>query len=365
MQKRLAIIWLSVLLAACAGKESAQFVPPQFLETDVEVEGSNATFSCLLSSDRVESCGILLDGVRWEGTMAGKQLTATVKGLEMGHRYTWKAFVQAGNQVVQSEERSFEADNGNVPIPDPVFKKYLVNLYDMDQDGGLSREEASYIVSVSICTDQVYSVKGIEFMSNLEGLFIAGSAPNMGKLSELDIRDNPRLKDVFCIHNRIAAIDLSRNPQLKTISCWGNCLKELDVSHNPVLREIACAQNFMTDLDVSRNPYLEELHFNDTFVSSIDISQNPRLKKISCWNTLLTQLDVKNNPQLESLECWDLAIISLDVSANPKLTLFDCSPSSSLEVVYVAKGQIIPGVTENRTGEYVPDHCVIVEKSVE
>lgn len=365
MQKRLAIIWMSALLVACAGKESVQFAAPEFVRTDVEVSGAKAAFTCILSSGRFDSCGILLDGKLLEGKIDGSRFTAEAGGLEMSRTYSWSAFVKAGSSEVVSGESHFEVTDGMIPIPDPVFKKYLVELYDIDQDGGISREEASFIVTVNVCTDQVYSVKGIEFMPNLVGLFIAGSAPNMGKLAELDIRENPRLKDVFCINNRIAAIDLSQNPLLKTIFCWENCLKELDVSHNSVLREIACAQNFITHLDVSRNPYLEELHFNDTFVSSIDVSQNPRLKKISCWNTLLTQLDVKNNPQLESLECWDLDIVSLDVSANPKLTLFDCSPSSTLEVVYVARGQVIPGVTENRTGEYIPDHCAIVEKSVE
>ena len=58
---------------------------------------------------------------------------------------------------------------------------------------------------------------------------------------------------------------------------------------------------------------------------------------------------------------------SVDVSANPELTYLDLSPMTEnlLETLYIAPGQKIPGVTENRSEEFIPHYTKIVEKSVE
>ena len=366
MQKRSFIgLLLVFLFSSCSIRDGKEFAVPEILSLDAVVEGADAELRCTLSHGRVNRCGFVLDGELVEGVLADNIFTARLSGLEMDHSYTWEAFAQAGSSEVRSSERSFTAPEGAVPIPDPVFKAYLLHNYDRNADGAISPYEAQWITEISVETDQMASVQGIEYMPHVRILNVWGSEPEKGGLTELDVSHNPELRELFCINNRIRSLDLSRNPLLEGLSCWENQLTELDVSHNPLLKEISCAQNALTQLDISHNPQLTQLHFNDTHISSIDLSAHPLIQRISCWNTPLTQLDVSRQPDLEELWCYDLFIDNLDVSANPKLTRLDCAPNSWLKVLYIAPGQMIPGVTEQRDAEWIPEATRIEEKSLE
>ena len=365
MFKNRAIIVVLALFTACSGKESGQFAAPEFLRADVAVKGAEATFVCELSGNRVEQCGIVLEDRLIEGKMEGQAFTVTAGGLETGRTYTWSAFAKAGGSEITTPVQEFSAPDGNVPIPDPFFKQYLLEQFDLNKDGGISPKEALRITSIAVCTDRISSVQGIAFMPNLVALNVEGSAPGAGLLTELDVRGNPMLKHLSCINNRIATIDLSQNSLLERLLCWENILEGIDVSHNRDLQELACAQNLLTSIDVSENPNLRELHFNDTFVQDVDLSKNSSLERISCWNTLLSHLDLGHQAKLESLRCWGTELIYLDVSANPVLLELNCFSCEKLEVLYVEKGQQIPGVTVDRSEAFIPAYTQIVEKSVE
>ena len=358
-------IWF-FFLVACTDKESGQFGAPEFVSAQVELKGPSALFKCVLTSDRVEQCGILLDENVIEGVLEGSSFTAVANGLEIGKPHSWVAFAKAGGSEIHSEQKNFEVPDGAIPIPDPAFKAYMLQQFDRDADGCISVEEARQIFEIEVRTNGIASVKGIEYCQHLRRLIVDGiSWDQKGGLTELDVSGNPELRFLDCINNYILSLDVSHNPVLEHLLCWENQLQELDVSHNPLLTNLSCAQNSFTTLDVTHNPLLTELHFNDTYVAEIDLSANPYLRKISCWNTPLTSLDLSAAPGLENLRCWDVHLSSLDVSGCSRLSYLDCSPCSFLETLFVASGQLIPGVTADRDGEYIPEHTQIVEKSVE
>ena len=343
-------IWIApfLLLLACTGR-TEQFVPPEFVALEAQVDGASALLKGTLSESRVDRVGFILHDDEQEtvlqGTLKGTSFTAEAKGLEVGKTYRWEAFAKAGNSEIRSREQSLTAPEGAIPIPDPVFKEQLINWFDRDADGSLSVQEAKMALEVDLKTDAIASLQGLEYLPNLRILQAAGSEPGKGLLKELDVSHNPELRVLSCINNRITSLDVSHNPDLEHLSCWQNSLTELDVSHNPKLLELSCAQNYFTSLDVSHNPLLTQLHFNDTFVDDIDLQANSCIRIISCWRTPLTQLDVSPCKHLEELWSFSTMITSfhavgiseirsLDLGDSPLKSL-DISDCSKIERLYL------------------------------
>ena len=148
-------------------------------------------------------------------------------------------------------------------IADPTFLAYLVRYYDSDGDGLLSKMEADRVTSVSIDTDQVESLSGIEHLIGLKFLKCEGSWDGLGepggKLTSLDLSHNHLLEQVLCGWNRIERLDVSGCPKLKTLWCFGNRLRSLDVSACPELTDLNCEYNLLAGLDLTVNPALVSL----------------------------------------------------------------------------------------------------------
>ena len=77
---------------------------------------------------------------------------------------------------------------------------------------------------------------------------------------------------------------------------------------------------------------------------------------------------MSNNTALTDLRCYYNQLTSLDVSNNTALEYLDCSPMNDsqghnlLGALYIASGQSIPNVTENRSTNYIPAETQIVVK---
>lgn len=365
--KSLVCTLVALAFVSCQEAETV-FPAPEIGNVEVLVEGARATFKGSLSSPRADECGIILQADEeryYPARLNGTQFETSVSGLQLDQTYSWQAYAKAGNSEIRSEVRTLTAPDGGIPIPDQAFKDYLLNEYDRDEDGEISRWEASWITTVGVCSDNIVSAKGIEYMPSLTNLWLYGSEARKGRLQALDVSANPHLRSISCFNNQLKELDVSKNLMLEELLLWENQLTVLDVTHNPEIREVACAQNFLTSLDLSGNPKLRALSFNNTFITSIDLSANPALVLLECWEAPLTTLDLSHSPLLEHLICYGLDVSSLDISSNPLLKDFDCSPNSKLDVLYVSKDQKIPGITEGRSEEFIPASTHIVEKSVE
>ena len=412
-----------LLIAACTNKEAERFAAPEFLSAEVEVDGAKALFSCRMSDDRFESCGVILDGKTVEGTATGMQFTAQVGGLEIGKTYTWSAFAKAGGSEIRSEEKTLEVVDGAIPIPDPAFKAYLTERYDLNRDGDISLQEARNIWRIDLCTNHlgVKSVKGIEYMPELIELTCWGEWVDsfdlsgypyyyrsksyrwdncigpIGTLESLDVSGNPKLQilqiwDNSALGDLQGSLDLSHNPELERInlnmtglsipdvSPLCSQLTELRLSHlrGPIPDFTTMPQLRIVDMDFEQTgrkaamdfshcPDLEKLIVGATASSLSDLSLNPKLKELIITCCDFSAIDLSGLPELRVFHGESNFFRTLDVSANPMLEELFLSPMNDdvLETLYIAPGQQIPGVTVNRSPERIPEKTVIVEKSLE
>lgn len=177
VQSKLCLLTVFVMLvAACREPDGREFMAPEIVSAEAVIDGATAVFRCTLSNGRAESCGFILDDGNvkheLEGVLQDNVFTATASGLEVDKTYRWEAFVTAGISVIRSQEQSFTAPDGFIPIPDAAFKAYLLKLYDLNGDGELSPKEGERVYEIHLTTSQlgVKSLKGIEYMENLEEL---------------------------------------------------------------------------------------------------------------------------------------------------------------------------------------------------
>ena len=413
-----------LILAACREPDGREFMVPEILSAEAEIDGATAVLRCTLSNGRAESCGFILDDgeekLELEGVLQDNIFSATASGLEMDKIYRWEAFAKAGGSVIRSQEQTFTAPDGFIPIPDPGFRAYLLDQFDSNRDGALSSIETSQIWKISVTSNQwnIKSLKGIEHFQYLEVLEVYGEWADadpdlsqypyyylshhydwgdnrgpLGTLEEADVSHNPKLRVLRLGYNsalgdKQETIDLSNNPNLEVLELHMTYLfypeishlKKLeilnlshlrgplpDVSIFPNLRflDIGYEQSYRRMyIDVSNCPDLETLWVGGTADGISDLALNPRLNNIQVMNNHLKELDLDKTPMLEVLNASFNYLRTVDVSRNPYLRELCLSPMENdmLDTLYIAPGQVIPGVTEDRSTEFIPARTVIKER---
>ena len=416
---------LALGFVSCRETENG-FRAPEITKAEAVIEGTTATLRCILSNERIDRCGFRLsDGEKeseLEAALSGSSFEATIQGLQVDRTYSFVAFASAGESEICSQPQTFSAPDGAIPIPDPAFKNYLLGEYDADGDGEISVSEAKVIWRISFCTNElnVKTLSGIEYMPRLEEIDCPGEFLNgldlggrehyylskkydrsvdlgpIGTLEFLDVTHNPELR-VLKVHDNAAlgeyqrVLDLSKNLKLESINLGFTALQMPDVSHLPGLLEMRFSNIWgpfpdlkpftqlraldlcyektgrRMDVDVSHCPYLEELYVGGIARTLSDLSCNPELRTLMDIGNGFTERDLSILPKLTSYHGHNNRYRTLDVSGNPDLTYLNVSPMDNdmLETLYIAPGQIIPGVTENRSEEFIPNNTKIVEKSVE
>lgn len=386
MQKHSLIGFLLALLSfSCSTRDGKEFAAPEVLSSDAIVEGAEGELRCTLSHGRVDHCGFILDGEMMEGILADNIFTAKLSGLEMNHTYNWEAFARAGNSEVRSSGQSFTAPEGAVPVPDPVFKAYLLKNFDRDADGVISPYEAQWITEISVETDQIASVQGIEYMPHLRTLNVRGSENGKGGLTELDVSHNPQLTQLYFNDTHVSSIDLSANPLIQIINCGNTPLTQLDVSPCPHLQELEADCCLLSSFNISDMQELWRLNLCDNPISSISINNCPGISLLNLNNIRLsfdelpdmtqwslhelhlstvahqmpsdylrnfplltglnccgfegTTLDLSQNTCLRYVWCVDMKnITTLDFSLAPDLKWLYMTGCTELTTVYLAEG---------------------------
>ena len=278
-------------------------------------------------------------------------------------------------------------------FPDPAFRAYVSENYDMNGDGSLSEDErnSAEFMRVSVqdeeipdaCSaqeaayiwqnyqSQIRSLKGIEYLTGLRWLYAAEMEKMSGTLNlsqnrflehvsvlnsnltglnvsgcnllrfldckfnaikALDVSTLTNLEWLWSAGNRLTTLDVTRNAKLLGLGCETNQLTELDVSHNTLLTGLWAHENRLTAIDVTHNPELETLNVWDNQLTSIDLSRNAKLTGLYVeWNQL-TALDVGHLTHLVELECMDNRISSLDVSRMTELVQLYCNMNQLTEL---------------------------------
>ncbi len=141
-------------------------------------------------------------------------------------------------------------------FPDAIFRQYIADSFDTDQDGVLSSVEISNITNVSLSAQAgIASLKGIEFLSELQVLDCRNTS-----ISELDVSQNSNLQSLKCDSVSISELDVTQNSSLQHLSCIDTPICELDLSQNVGLKYLACSQTQITQLQLQNNNDLQSLN---------------------------------------------------------------------------------------------------------
>lgn len=268
----------------------------------------------------------------------------------------WDGFETAKQSDIHKDDKAvYVSGNSPIAIPDPVFKTYLIENYDGNGDGEISRNEALSVTSITVYTENITSLQGLEYFTNLTDLScrihynswnqdgkmtLNGNPVNHSHLSELDLSKNINLRYLSCDGNSISKLDLSHNLHLQSVICRLNNIEELIISKNVSLTYLDCSHNQLTTLDMSNNKALESLECEDNQIKALDVSYNTILISVDCCNNQLTTLDVSTNKALESLNCSGNQIKALDISNNTILIWLDCG-DNQLSDLNVSNNKIL------------------------
>ena len=187
-------------------------------------------------------------------------------------------------------------DGVGIIISDPVLLRNMLSLHDADSDGKLLMDEIMDVESISVNTDDICTMDGIQYFVGLKQLVCSGSVWK-GSLTSLALGSNAALETLDCSYNHISTISLPSS-----------------------LAELQCRFNSLL---------------------SVNLGNCRRLKALDCFGNMLEHLDLSGLGELESLVAGMNSFTDLDLSGNLKLKYVDLSDSPFLETVYVARGQKI------------------------
>lgn len=203
-------------------------------------------------------------------------------------------------------------------FPDPNFRAWVSENCDKNGDGMLTKPECNAVTDISINTDNIASLAGISYFSNLSSLYCNGSR-------DWNTGEN---------HGQLSSLNLSENIFLSRLGCSYNLLTSLDLSQNVNLQQIDCSYNYLTALVLPDTDQLRYLYCSDNQLVSLDITKSTALQSFYCGNNLLGSLDLSKCTLLESFECYNnQQLKSLDLSSNNLLTYIYASSCSSLQTL--------------------------------
>lgn len=253
-------------------------------------------------------------------------------------------------------------------FPDPNFRALLLGRdYDKNGDGTLDKQEIIYLRNIYCQNMGIKSLKGIEYLKELRGIYCMDN-----KISDWDLSHNKLLTGIWCSGNQFTKLDFTglddliwvychdcpklttlnvkNNPKMAYIECNTTPLKELDVTHNPELEHLMCGSCGLKKLDLSKNPKLQHLDAFRNEFTSLDLSHNPLMKRLDIWDneqlgnvninnmkglqtyncakTGIKTLDLSHHPELYKLICSYNSLTSLDLSKNPKLVIVQCQDNA-------------------------------------
>ena len=207
-------------------------------------------------------------------------------------------------------------------FPDAKFRAVISGSdYDRNGDGYLSAKELGETINIHCEGMGIKSVKGVEFFTDLQGLWC-----NDNEISSMDLSKNKDLRGVWCSGNNFKTLDFSNNPELVWVFCFECKLTSINVSKNPKLAFLEINTNPLKKLDVTHNPELEHLTCGSCGLTSLDLSRNPKLAHLDAFRNKLKKLDVTHNPKMKRLDIWDNpGLGSIDVTKNPGLQYYNCA----------------------------------------
>jgi hypothetical protein len=163
-------------------------------------------------------------------------------------------------------------------IPDSMFRVFLIEKYDISQDGKLSFFECRSIVDLDCNGRNISSVKGIEKFENLKTINCSNN-----KIKSLDLTNCPKLEEVQCVNNKIEEILIPKTNKISKLYCAMNELTKLNTPRLTNLTTLDCASNKLTELNTDNNKKLVVLKCNDNLINQLDLYKNDSIREVLCF----------------------------------------------------------------------------------
>jgi uncharacterized repeat protein (TIGR01451 family) len=227
-----------------------------------------------------------------------------------------------------------------INFPDANLKNALVNTLcvntdldpegeidaDTNNDGEIDVTEALAVEDLYLQSQNISSLEGIQYFSNLEELQCV-----FNNLATIDVSMLENLVALSCGANQLTSIAVHQN--LQRLGCGQNHLSTLPTNMT-LLLALSCPDNEFTVLDCSTMLSLSNIDCNDNQISQFILP--PHASSVFCINNQLTALDVSNYEDLVMLMCGHNNLTSLVVPDD--LGYLDCSYNmlTALEVPNVA-----------------------------
>lgn len=178
------------------------------------------------------------------------------------------------SEAVTINQAGYQADY--IAFEDRLFKEALVELYDTNEDAEIDSREASAITNIVCSGKSIYSLNGIEKLTNLQTL--------------------------DCSNNSITELDLTANTELTSVKCYTNSLVDLNIEGLEKLTYLDCHSNSLTNINTSSNPALSYYNCSSNNIKALDVSKNTKLESLYCHSCrLLTTLNIENLANLTAL----------------------------------------------------------------
>lgn len=212
-----------------------------------------------------------------------------------------------------------ESTNPNIAkkLKDELFRKYIMENYDLDEDGVLTPEEAANVTSITLDGNAtsggdptlrpIASLAGIEYFTELTALKLNWITP------------------------AIEAVDLSKNTKLTSIDMTlGSGVMGINCANLPELTYFQLKRLTETETNPDK--------FEDTGLETINLDGCPKLGEISVIRiTNLRTLSFKDSKDLGTLviegsfakkeEVDPATPTTVDISVCPSLSKFICTPN--------------------------------------
>ncbi len=250
-----------------------------------------------------------------------------------------------------------EVEINETDFPDPVFRSYVSENFDLNGDLLLDSDEIAAVTSLDLSNTQIADLQGIKFFPltslNVNGctdLYILDCS-YISALISLDVSGCTALQTLNCYNTKLTALDVSGCTALQGgLDCSNNQLTSLDVDACIKLRDLDCYNNQLTSLDVSGCTALQALNCYGNQLTSLDVSGCSELRYLECHNNQLTALNVSDCAKLVQLKCNNNQLTGLDVSGcselrhlecnNNQLTSLNVSGCTLLQYLYCSNNQL-------------------------
>lgn len=327
-------------------------------------------------------------------TMDGSEYgdrTVSVEGLTIGQTYYFRAYAVNAKGTAYSQEMEVVIP---MPFEDKTLADWMLANWDKDSDGLISFEEAALVTKIDIRSDDVKSLKGLEYLPNLDTVrcrgLSCGPEGGSGVLSSVDLGSNHHVTCLDLSNNHIESMTLSGTSRLSSLVLSGNVeLKTEALTYSLAsLRElrsldITACRNLAPDLSLF--PSLEEFRYDsrsgikdneklfrqksdlrrlyagDAIKDGDKIYLLSDLEVLDCAGSQMHSLNLRYNVKLRSLDLDGCDEISfLDLNTNPELSELHCI-CKDLSRLELLEGHEIDGININLVQHrYIPEFVEIV-----